>query len=269
MNFWKRYVSFTIGKREYKAPFVLKFNAEFSMKGRTNTRADIYNPSDETIENVVPRDKKNQKIIIDAGYEEDHGICIIGEICTYKVTKAGLERVLEMTISDSATTLSNMKISRTWHQGVKASTVVKDIAMMSNIDPGRIEMENDKKYSRGLSLNTTLHNALNQMKRDTGSEYFLRNGKLYFHPKKDQGIKTGVLLSAATGLIDRPEILSVTKEGKYVNQGAVKSLFNYRIGAGEHIRIESENFIGNCKVIKGNHSFSDDDAYTVMEVVQV
>jgi hypothetical protein len=269
MNYWKRYISFTIGKREYKAPFVLKFNAEFSMKGRGNTRAYIYNPSDETIENVVPRKGENQQIIIDAGYEEDHGICIIGEICSYKVTKAGLERVLEMTISDSATKLSSIKISKTWNRGVKASAVLKDIVSMSGIDSAKIELDNDKIYPRGLSLNTTLHNALNQMMRDTGSDYFLRNGKLYFQPKNDQGIKTGILLSSATGLIDRPEILSVKKDGKYVNQGSVKSLFNYRIGPGEHIRVEAESFRGNCKVTKGSHSFSDDDANTVMEVVQL
>ena len=269
MNYWKRYISFTIGKREYKAPFVLKFNTEFSMKGRGNTRAYIYNPSEETIENVVPRQGENQTIKIDAGYEEDHGICVIGEISSYKVTTSGLERVLELVVSDSATSLSTIKINQSWNKGVKASTVVKDIIARSGIGTGKIETETDKAYPRGLSLNTTLHNALNQMMRDTGSDYFLRNGKLYFQSKKDQGIKTGILLNSATGLIDRPEILAVKKDGKFVNQGSIKSLFNYRIGPSEHIRVESENFTGNCKVIKGSHSFADDEAYTVMEVVQL
>jgi hypothetical protein len=269
MNYWKRYICFTIGKRDYQLPYTLTFQSDFSMKGRSNTRAYIFNPSEETIENVAPRKGENQKITIDAGFTNDHGICIIGEIYHYNVSKQGFKRYLELFISDSITQFSGIKISKTWDKGVKASSVINDIVGISGIDPGKIEIKNDKTYERGITFNTHIQRALYQMKKETESDFFLRNGKLYFLPKNDPGIKTGIELSSTTGLLDKPEILAMNKNGKYVFQGSVKSLFNYRVGPGEHINIISEDYNGKCKVIKGNHYFSENEAYTEMEVVQL
>jgi hypothetical protein len=94
MNFWKRHISFIIGQWEYTVPFILEFSTGFSKRGCSNTNATIYNPSDETIENVEPRGGKNQPIVIDAGYKDDHGVCIIGEIYKYNVITRGTERIL-------------------------------------------------------------------------------------------------------------------------------------------------------------------------------
>lgn len=270
MNYWKRYISFTIGQREYKAPFVLEFSTSFSTRGCGNTRAAIYNPSDETIENVEPRGGENQTIIIDAGFEDDHGICIIGEVYEYDIKTMGTERILTMSISDSATRLSTIKICRTWHPDVKASVIINDLISESGIDAGKVNVRDNKTYPRGITLNTTLVNAFEQMAKDTHSDFFIRNEKIYFQTDDDEGIKTGILLSPATGLIEKPVMVSVKNgNGNIRKQGSVKSLFNYKIGSGEQIRIESETFTGDCRVISGEHNYSEENASTLMEVMQL
>lgn len=258
MNYWKRHISFRIGTHLFSSPFYMKFNSSFSMKGNSNTYAYLYNPSGETIASVENHGNVYQKIQIDAGYEKDHGVCVIGEIYKSKVTKNGMDRVLEMQISDSAKNWSQLRVSKTWPKDVKASTVINDLANEFLMPIGVIEPGIDKSFAAGVSFNMKLKSAMEYMARETDSSFFIRAGRIYFQSKKSEGIKTGVFLSPATGLIEKPE--------KCGNGWKIKSLFNYRIGSGEYISVMSDSFTGDCKVIKGTHSYSDENAFTEMEV---
>ncbi len=265
MNYWKRYIDFTIGLKKYTAPIAMDFKNSFSIKGSDSTTAHIYNPSKETIESVEPKAGLNQTIAIDAGYEDDHGLCVFGEIYEFSVNNTGIDRILEMKIHDSTTKWANTRVSKTWPENTKASTVIKDLTGIFGLDLGKTEVGADKVFPRGVSFNVKLKKALEQMAKETGSDFFLRNSRLYFQSALDKGIKTGVILNEANGLIGRPESRIINNEARWI----IKSLFNYKIGPGELIRVESKDFSEDCKVISGNHSYTDAKAYTEMEVVKI
>lgn len=265
MNFWKRYISFKIGEKEYKSPWELAFESSFNLKGGSVTRASVYNPSDEMIANAEPQGGVSQSIIINAGFEKDYGVCVIGEIFAYTVHGTGVDKILEMHVGDSVAKWSKVKVCRTWQKNIKASAVINDLINMFELDIGKIEAGTDKKYQSGISFNCKLKVALEQMAKETESDFFLRNGRLYFQSKEDDGIKTGVQLTSKTGLLKKPEKIFIGKQEGW----KIKSLFNYKIGSGEFISIESSSLTGDSKVVRGRHYYTDKEAYTEMEVVRV
>jgi len=265
MRYWKRYVSFQIGDMIYKSPFELKFEVSFSIKGNTTTRAFIYNPSVETFKNAAPEGsgKKNTKktITIDAGYETDHGICLVGEINSATVKRSGINKILEMKIGDSTDKWTEKEINRTWPENVKASTIINDMVNEFGLNIGKVEVKNDKEYKRSITYTKKLRTAIESMAKETSSHFFLRNGWIYFVPESDNGRSTGVLLNAATGLLEESD---ESGSGKII-----KSLFNYRIGPGETIEVGTREKSEKYKVVKGKHYFSTESAYTEMTVERV
>jgi hypothetical protein len=244
----------------------MTFSANFSIQGISRVKAFLYNPSEKTIAAATaPQGGKKQTFIIDAGYEEDHGICITGEIHKAEVKVQGTEKVLEMEIHDSVTDLSNRRVCRSWPRNARASKVVNDLSSLFALKQGKIEVGTDKTYPNGLTLNKKLKDAVKDIARETQSDFFIRDGRFYFISKNNQGLRTGVVLSPAQGLIGSPEV----KQTGNRTTLKIKSLFNYKIGAGEHVTLKSDSVKGDFKVLKGSHSYSVENAYTSMEVIRL
>ena len=262
MKYWKRYIAMKIGEREYKAPLTMTFQSYFNISGKYETTANIFNPSEETIANVAPASSL-QNITIEAGYEKDHGVCILGEIYDYSVLSQDSETVLSLKIGDATTNWATKLINKTWAKNSKASQMVEDIANALGLNKGKIQVGEDIAYSRETSFITEARKALKQMALETNSHFFVRNGRLYFQPKTDQGIQTGIQLSASSGLLDKPEKINIENNESW----KIKSLFNYKIGAGENIEVQSATFSGTAKVIRGFHNYDIKEGYTEIEVM--
>ncbi len=264
MNYWKRFIKMKIGDKEYKEPLGLTFQSFFNINGGYETTANIYNPSEETIANVAPGTSL-KSITIEAGYENDYGVCIIGEIYNYSVQNNGAETILSLKIGDSTTKWANKLINNTWRKNAKASEMVQDIANALGLDTGKIQVGQDITYSRETSFTTHARKALKQMALETNSHFFVRNGRLYFQPKNDQGVQTGVQLSASSGLLNKPEKINIENTESW----KIKSLFNYKIGAAENIQVQSSTFSGTAKVIRGQHFYGIKEGFTQIEVTGV
>lgn len=250
-----------IGNRSFTSPpFSIDFSVDFTTGGKpAQATVKLLNPNDETVAACEKQGTQNQNIIINAGYHNDVGNVFLGEIQSHTSKKQGSGRVLEIKAGDKSGLWQSARVSRTWGSGISAVQVMTDILSDLGIQAGKIEPDEPKVYHRGITLNTTLPQAMKQLANDTNSEFYLRNGRAFFQSKSVPGTRTGVLLNSDTGLIGNPE--------KSDKKWKLKSLFQYRIQAGELVRVQSRELNSDLKVINGKHKFSDSSSLTEFEAV--
>ncbi len=81
--------------------FMIEFNIDFDIAKLSNSSTiKIYNINNETIELVRPKVIGKQKefklFTLEAGYKDNFGIVLAGEIYDSKVTKNGVDKILEL-----------------------------------------------------------------------------------------------------------------------------------------------------------------------------
>ena len=244
MKLFKRYCEFNIAGRVLTSPpFTLEFKTEFSVTSSNQTTAVMYNPSDATIEACEKKKGQNALIIIDAGYVEDYGTCVTGEIIKYEVEK-GIDKILTMTIADKTSLWASAVVNKSWKGEISAEDVIKNILDEYGITPAKIDLGVNKIYSRGISFSgTPLRSAMKRLESDVKANFFFKNGLAYFL-KEQSGTSSAFYLSPTTGL------LSAKKTDKGFR---IKTLFLYQIGAGSLVEIDGK---GLFKVVAGEHRFA-------------
>ena len=224
----------------------------------------IYNLSNDTINRI----KRNDTVIINAGYEGDVGTIFAGGIILKEVLYNKTEKVLTLEIQDALSNWLDKKISKTYVAGTKASEIIRDLTNQIGIEIGLIELENDIVYERGRTLNTTLRNALKDIVKDTGSKLYSNKNKLYI-TKRTTGINIAVVLNSETGLIDSPT--PFTELGEFVGDTDfsgfnVETLLNHRIGINTILQIQSKTANGFYRVLKCRHLADNTDFKSILEV---
>ena len=245
---FKRYCEFNINGRVLASPpFTLEFESEFSINSSTQTKAVMYNPSDETIAACEKKNGNNPLIVIDAGYEEDYGTCVAGEIIKYDVEKK-VDKILTMTIADKTSLWTSATVNKSWKGSISAEDVISNILNELSITPAKIDLGVNKIYSRGISFSgVSLRTAMKRLEKDTKSSFFFKNGLAYFLKEQSASSASVFYLSPASGL------LSAKKTDKGYT---VRSLFLYQIGAGSLVEIDGVDVKGLFKVVSGKSRFS-------------
>jgi len=238
-----------INGREFSGP---PFSIEFEQTLENNKPASaivrLYNPALDTIK-AAEATKQGRSFVypvmtIDAGYEENRGTCIVGEITDYKVKLSGADKILEMKVADKTTKWSNAIINKTW-SNTTASTILRSMLSEVGINAGTIELGNDFIYKR-LTV-SYLKQGIKKVIRDTDSIYFFNNGVFTVEPSTP-GQKKAVLLTYKTGLIEKPE--KIQKGLKF------KTLFMCQLVTGSVVHIQTEGIDKTFKIRKGKKKFS-------------
>lgn len=264
---YKRIAKFTIGSgpssRILNYPdFTLEFEKNFDLNGEPDeTVAKIFNPSPETSKAFVPKNGKNVNMIISAGYTFDSGLVTLGEVIDLQTETVGNDRVLIATIHDRNSRWQRTMVTKTFSGVQKASFIIKNIFDGFGID-ATINLGNDKTFE-DKSISSTLRRFVEDMAKETDSNFFMSDARMIFQPKATKGKKVVFLLSPDTGIIDRPE---VTDKGLLI-----KSIFNYRFRGNDTVQVRFKNntdinIDSSFKVLRGLHSFRDKDAFTELEV---
>ncbi|MCL2154191.1 MAG: hypothetical protein FWH53_00860 [Leptospirales bacterium] len=245
---YKRYAEFNIDNKVLTSPpFTLEFETEYSVSTSNQTKAVIYNPSDETIAACEKKKDTNALITIDAGYEDDYGTCVVGEIVKFEIDKK-IDKILTLTIADKTSLWTSAIINRSWKGSISAEDVIKNILNDVGITPAKIELEVNKIYSRGISFSgVPLRTTMKRLENDTKSDFFFKNGLAYFLKKQSASSTSVFYLSPTSGL------LSAKKTDKGYT---VKTLFLYKIGAGSLVEIDGVEVQGLFKVVSGKNKFS-------------
>ena len=214
--------------------------------------------------------QRNRKtfLIIEAGYEADSGLMTQGEVVDFVTDTVGNDRILTAIIHDRNALWQNTMITKTFSGIHSASSIINSVLADFGI-PGTIDLGTDKNFE-DKSINSTLRRFLNDMAKETLSDFFMSDARMIFQPRATKGKKVVFVLSPDTGLIDRPEKTTVqikTSQGVTTREGLkIKSLFNYRFRGGDTIQVKFREIDQTFRIYNGIHMFQDKDAFSELEV---
>lgn len=244
-SFWNLMTSVNINGRLLSYPG-LTIEHEIDFSSTATGKVKIYNAAPETVAACEKKNNIYAPIIIGAGYEEDLGIVLIGEIIKHKFTP-GLDSALELTVKDASKKFIQFAINKSF-RNIKASDLIREIAKIAEVDIEKLEL-NDDRFYRKISFfgKYTVDKAFGWIARSTKSKVFYRYGSVNFL-KSDAGYDSALEIDYASGLI---------KATKTTSGFILDCLYLYRIGTGSIIEYIDENLESNfCKVRKGKHTFS-------------
>lgn len=280
MSFWMRSGTLQVGPFKYSLDeLAFEFRVPFEDTEQLMvSEIKIYNLSAATRSSI----KKNQPVIINAGYENDIGVIFVGKVSEMSSVHKGLEWITTIKATEAMGEWLYKKVSKTYKAGIDAMSILKDMLNIFGMEVSRIELAVNKKYPRGKVCNGPVRNILKSIvTSDCKSILIIRHSQIIIRdPTK--GANLGVLLSPGTGLLmtnneetDKTNIIAPQDTKKTAEQRSVEakrfsrdSLLNYRIGPGDVIRIKDKSLNGNFVVKKGEHQGSRrGDWKTTVEVV--
>lgn len=245
-----RFCQINIGGRLFSGPpFSIEFDQTLKTGVLTATKARLYNPSIDTIKAAEPsgtgKVKTFTEVSINAGYVNDSGTAVLGQINDFKVLKRSSDVILEMTISDITQKWANSQVSKTWRK-TTASTILSDIIAEAGIVT-EISLGEDKTYRTFAAR--SLKGAIKKITADTESTFYFKNGILKIEPLSATKDREVLFISPTSGLLDKIE---KTKDGfKF------KTLFFYKLQMGDVIKIEDKNTPATTvKLFRGKKKFS-------------
>lgn len=260
---YKRIAEFIINpgpnSRTLKYPqFTLEFEKNFDLNGEPDeTVAKIFNPSADTEKAFDRRNGKNINFIINAGYEFDSGLVTLGEVVDFQTETAGNDRILIAVIHDVNDRWQKAMVTETFSGVHPASFIIKNVFDSFGIK-ATIKLGNDKSFE-DKSISLPLKKFVEDMAKETDSNFLMRDSRMIFQPKVGKGGKIVFVLKPESGLVDRVE---TTDKGLLV-----KTIFNYRFRGTDIVKLEFREINTFVKVLRGIHSFRDKDAFTELEVV--
>lgn len=213
--------------------------------------------------------KKDQPMIINAGYEGDIGSIFVGKISACSQQHSGTEWITSVSAMSAMEEWLNSKVSKSYKQGTTAQEIVSDLLNILGVEIGEFSLKENKVYDRGKVCSGKVKDCLKSIVvDDCKSRFLIRNDTVVINdPSK--GIQNGILLTPESGLIisgqEKQDTIIATgadsqksssekdDEGKTFSRDC---LLNYHIGPSEQIVVQSETLNGTFIVIKGKHTGS-------------
>lgn len=250
-------------------PLTIEFDSEFGANRKPNlSTLRIYNPAEETIAAArISRDKSGRKVqpiprvLVEAGYGLNVGQAIVAEVFSSRVLWQKPDVILEIKCCDATNIWRDAWISKTYGKFASASEIIYDMLGSVGLTPYAVRLGENPLFEQEQSFNESLVSAMTRLAKATKSEFLFRAGRLIFRPIGSDEHITVVLLNPETGLIGSPEPTD--------NGYKFQSLFNYQIGAGDKVAVQSRDVSGNFLVIKGKHIWQESKATTEFEARKV
>ncbi|WP_061254191.1 phage protein [Leptospira interrogans] len=249
-----------LGKEFTYPPFDLEFESD--LEKLNITKVLIYNANDDTIEMVGAKTKGQGFLyptaMLSAGYKDENGLVVSGEVILPKMRQEGPNKILEFTISANAGSWNSFYIMKTYSK-LPAQTVILDILTQGNIKPGSITLGEDKVIN--FSATKSLGECIKSFCELTHSQYWMQDGLLHISPLDPPSKPSTIFLDNSSGLIGVPE--------KGQKTWKVTSLFRHKFKLNQVIAVKGGSLDGECRIVKGKHRFSTFQTtnYTELEVL--
>lgn len=259
MKQFLRRIELTIGDKSIKnyGDNALNCGFEVSFSAKTSepdlSKVTIYNLSEDTINNI----KKNDIVLINAGYEGDIGNILNGTVQKTETEWQNVDKITTIFVTDGGKNWKNSTTNKTYQNGTKASYIIRDLANIMGYEVGEIAPVQDIIYQLGKSVSGPTRNSLQTIVKDTKSKLFIDGNKLYVRAI-NKSTPNGYLVNSDTGMIGSPEKVEEEKDEKVTIKYKVKCLLNYHIRKDNLIRVESRTINGNFRVESGTHTGSDE-----------
>lgn len=147
MGFWIRDANLTIGHNKYTLSglnFTFEIPFEDSDEPPVAT-VTVTNLSENTRANI----KKNDPVVLNAGYEGDVGCILIGKVTGLKHKQSGTDWTSTMTVLPCSDEILGKMINKTYAENIKASVIVRDLLNIFGVEVAKCELTIDKSYPRG------------------------------------------------------------------------------------------------------------------------
>lgn len=277
MNFWIREANLIIGKNKYDLDGLdFSFDVPFEDSDEpTIATVTIVNLADETRANI----KKNDDIILNAGYRDNIGCILVGKVVGLKHKHSGTEWISTLSVQPCADEILGKIVNKTYVQNSQASTVVKDLLNIFGVEVSKCELEDDLVYPRGRVCRGNLKQVLTEIiVTECKSRFIIRPTGVIYITKTDDAIDNGHLLNAEKGLLKADiEKIAIPLETKLNSQihGEKRDvetitracLLNPHISTAELIKVQSRELNGKFVVVKGCHKGSKSGEWkTIMEL---
>ncbi len=226
---------------------------EFIAK-KTNKRSNnsaqirIYNLSSAT---VAEFEKQGAIVTLNAGYAQGlgAGVLISGDVSDITTERNGADIATVIEVSDGTNVIREKTVSVAMTGVVTAENALRKIA--DNIGlPLSISEPIKSKYQSGFACYGAPMDAIDKICRKIKYLYSVENGTLNLWPANGVKKTSVVSLSASTGLIGRPEKITINKQ----NGWSVESLLNPSAVVGGRISVKSDAVNGILKIINVVHT---------------
>lgn len=204
MAFWIRDAALTIGHNKYSLAN-LDFSFEIPFEDSDEppvATVTVKNFSANTRNNI----KKNDPVVLNAGYEGDVGCILIGKVVGLKHKWSSVDWTTTLTVQPGADEILGSLINKTYAENAKASAIVRDLLNIFGMEVSKCELSVDQVYPRGRVCRGNLKQVLTEIVvNECKSRFIIRaTGQVYI-TKADDGINNGVVLTTATGLLRADE----------------------------------------------------------------
>ncbi len=275
---FNRVIKVTIQNGSYNATYTnsqedgieIRFEIPFDDDSEPNDGSVyLYNLNKTSLSHL----KRGATITVQAGYEADYGVLVIGRVASVhtrmenttritkiryiegddysriKVTPKTADPAEKYTTGKKKGQAKPQKLQIAFKKGTHGSTIIKRLVDVLDIKlDGKIELVRDKVYKKGYVVTKLILNNLEEVVRDCGSIIYHRRGRLVIRPLK-KGKDERFLLDEDSGLLRAPGAFETESESGY----AVECLLQHRITTASIIQIKSSTANGSYRAVRGKH----------------
>ena len=265
MPFWIRDATLVIGSNKYTLDG-LHFSFEIPFEDSDEppvATVRVMNLSENTRAGI----RKNDPVILNAGYQGDVGCILVGTVVGLKHKQANVDWTTTLTVQPCASEILGKMINKTYKENTAAMTIVQDLLNIFGVEVGKCELSINPVSPRGRVCRGNLKKVLTEIVvMECKSRFIVRaTGQVYI-TKVEDGINNGLMITPATGLLradDEKTAIPVETKSNSQKTGEARTdddhvsrscLLNYRVATAEVVRIQSRDLNGQFIVSKGKHA---------------
>lgn len=178
------------------------FNGKASLtKSANNATIQVYNLASSTSDLF----EIGQVVQLQAGYSGQIAPIITGDLVRIENFLDGVDRVCELTVSDSLVPLRDSKTSQSFPPGTKGSTIIAAVAANFGLPIRQNVTGADRQLPAGYAFTGRTRNALTEICEFLGLEWSAQQGEIQIINKGASFDKTAVVLQKGSGLIGTPK----------------------------------------------------------------
>ena len=265
MSFWIRDATLVLGSNKYTLDG-LNFSFEVPFEDSDEppvATVKVMNLSENTRNGI----KKNDPVILNAGYRGNIGCILVGKVAGLKHKQANVDWTTTITVQPCADEVLNKLINKTYAENISAMAIVKDLLNIFGVEVGKCELSINKTYPRGRVCRGNLKQVLTEIVvSECKSRFIIRTTGQVYITKADDGINNGLTLSPTSGLLRADEekvAIPIETKSNSQKTGEARDdddhvsrscLLNYGVATAEVVKIQSADLNGRFLVSKGKHT---------------
>ena len=251
---------FEIGRTTLDNPHALhiSFSIEKSSSESANTaKVELWNLSPD---NLKVLDMKDCVIELQAGYDGNIALVLIGNVVTVTTSMDGADRLTEIEVVDGRVALRDTYVSISYSGKVNSKDVFDYIANQMGVSVVYSKESQFKILPNGFSFVGPAKNALKKLCKICNLSWSVQNSVLQIRKPNEPITTKGYLLSSDTGLLDVPKRITISAESDDSKGGdsakksqigyEVRYLLNGAIGVNDYVQLESQEVRGYFRVYK-------------------